>query len=55
MGEEKTPQNDNEENSYQIPEVGWGGFHKQKEGDKKIYSPPAHLLFQLLAGPKLFG
>lgn len=51
----KNAQNGNEENSYQIPELGWGGIHKQKDGVKKISSPPAHLLFQLLIGLGLFG
>ena len=31
----KNAQNGNEENSYQIPELGWGGIHKQKDGVKK--------------------
>lgn len=32
---EKTKQNDSEENSYQIPELGRGGFHKQEDDVKK--------------------
>lgn len=31
----KISQNDNEENSYQIPEFGGVGFHKQKDDVKK--------------------
>lgn len=52
MGGKKTPQNDNEENSYSIPELGggWDFIHKRMMSKNLKFSYPSVVSAAVRAG-----